>query len=184
MKFLTGLEAKLLVSGVALEEYEGNAAESGEDHVNTMHRYVQSVPGSVFAISITAPRNLAPAPHDILRCDVYLDGKYAMNRMCDLTNTPADTPYNVLIDRLDHMTPRGREVQLLEFSQLSTTDNPIPATAKPDRFKHLGLVRVRCRWARKVSAPYIDMRDSFTPTVDTGIPEKCLKGRSISTRVR
>lgn len=180
MKLESGLEIKLLVAGVALHEYEGEAEENGAEAAVNLTRYVEAVSGSTFAIRITMPPGLAPGPDDCLCCRIYLDGKYATTRCCD-ASCYATKPYIFNIQGVDRQTPRGRELQRFLFSQLRTNDDsPSAIKSKPEDFKKLGLVNTRLFWCRKGGPARPAVQDSFKPAIDTSVPEKCLKGRAIS----
>lgn len=181
MKLESGLEVKMLVAGVALQEYEGEAEETEVAATPTLTRYVEAVPGSKFEIQFLAQtRFTAPAPNDSVCCRVYLDGKYATGSVLD-ANFFARAACTFIIPGVQTHTSRGPELQRFLFAQLNTSDDPTAATqAKPKDFKSLGLITTKFTWCRQNGTNIPVLKDSFKPAIGTSVPEKCLKGRAIS----
>lgn len=69
-------------------------------------------------------------------------------------------------------------------AEILPDDNPV-GTAKLADYKDLGEVEVRCYWARKTAGTHTnDSQSTASQDVSASIPEKCLKGRAISSRAR
>jgi hypothetical protein len=65
-------------------------------------------------------------------------------------------------------------------AESSQDDGPV-GKAKYDDFKHLGEITVRFVWVRPVGSPYVCLNKRSESTIGLGVPEKCLKGRAISS---
>lgn len=186
MKNVCGLEVKLQVAGVALEEYKADKGDSSDVYtgpVSNMTRYVEAVSGSTFGIHIFAPLSIVPKIGDTAVCTIYLDGAIATSRLCDSLSFN-HVPYSMLLHGIDSQTPHGRTLQRFTFAQLETNDDPLPANLKPEDFKDLGTVTVKCTWGRRISEPVRSDAPSFQSAAGTAISEKCLKGRAISNQAR
>jgi hypothetical protein len=184
MKIGSGLEVKLTIAGVGLQEWE----ETSDAEIETakmddaMSRFVLAVPGSTFAISIHVPRGVATNAQDRLRIHVYLDGKKATHGSYSAKKM-LGKDFSAVCEGIKVVTPPGRELRRFQFSQLETHDDPTSADIDPKQFEELGTIRVDCRWVRKSPAHNAPQK-SFEPLVDTSIAEKCLKGRAISNYTR
>lgn len=181
MKLDSGAEVKLMVAGVAVQEYQSTSEDDNPKDGQTCTRYVEAISGSNFALHLSFPTRIVPMPaKDCIRIQVYLDGKHATSRV--LQGTYRTSPF--LLEGIDEMSSRGRELQRFTFAQLTTHDCPPTANTKPEQFQDLGVVAVKCTWCRVESATYHQLSDAFQPAAGTSISEKVLKGRAISNQAK
>lgn len=181
MKAVGGIEVKLRVSGASLEEYEVPAEEDAAEDGKALTKYVEAVSGSTFAVRIVLPACATLRPDDGVACNVYLDGEFVTGRSC-YSSQYRSAPFILLIEGIDSMTPRGRELQRFTFAQLKTIDGPLTANTKPEHFKDIGTIMIECTWCRQVPTRYADFKEVPKTAIGKSIPEKCLKGRAISNQ--
>ncbi|KAK4954399.1 hypothetical protein LTR10_007830 [Elasticomyces elasticus] len=161
---LPGARVTIKVGGQVLKEYEDN---SDELYIPNFGRcYVEASSGAEFEIGLAfdyASIN-APSPLDSLVCRVYLDGTDTTSRVLDIQGNGYRR--GCLID--------GRP-------ENSAADDGPAKSIKPETVVELGEVRVDFFWFRNAGAavPCQTLPD-FKPTIEGGLPEKCLKGRAVS----
>lgn len=182
-----GFEANVCRDGVPLEEHEGDAESSAEGM-----RYIEATSGSNFTISLRVePHRMKQKLEDHIACEVRLDGSFACSWIYSVTKPNT----NSITGRTG--TIHGQHViEKFEFGDLVTSmpiasrqcltiltwidDGPVGTIQKED-VQHLGEIHVLLRWIRRLSSRPEVHRPLNNEAKDS-LPEKCLKGRSISNR--
>ncbi|EGP88721.1 unnamed protein product [Zymoseptoria tritici ST99CH_3D1] len=183
--FLKGVSVKLLVDGIQLEEYNDEDSIDGEE--DTCTRYVQVVPNSTFKIAVQIESNFRYRLDDLV-VEVSLDGE----RVDDLvisSDPNRNTQYKELLGP-KAFTKGKWQRQPYTFGSLDTTDEslkPDRAAKLKDLLSRLGevsvkLLRVKARPGTLSNADEKKARGLRTSEIGNAVPEKALKGRSISNK--
>ncbi|KAF2215079.1 hypothetical protein CERZMDRAFT_94502 [Cercospora zeae-maydis SCOH1-5] len=177
------LQAHILVHDQPLAEYDD------EDTVPTNTRktkFVEAEEGCSFAVRVVTQPQLARSPDDCVSFQVYVDGKPVGGKIIETGNKYA--MQSAFKKGLERNTATGSTEEEFRFTHLRTSkshyDGPV-GKAKHADFKHLGEIRVCCFWARKVghADEQKHLPDACLATAaKVAVPEKCLKGRAISSR--
>ncbi|KAK4896973.1 hypothetical protein LTR27_005220 [Elasticomyces elasticus] len=175
---LPGARVTIKVGGQVSEEYEDN---SDELYIPNFGRcYVEASSGAEFEIGLAFDYASikAPSPLDSLCCRVYLDGTDTTSRVLDIQGNGYRR--GCLIDGRPENVGGRHYKRPMTFAELITDDGPAKSI-KPETVAELGEVRVDFLWFRNAGAavPCQTLPD-FKPTIEGGLPEKCLKGRAVS----
>ncbi|KAK3697252.1 hypothetical protein LTR37_017564 [Vermiconidia calcicola] len=175
------IDVTVRVNGADLQEHDDT--EHNEEYLKGV-KYVECVPETDFAVHLHVRKSqLGGYNKDQIRCDVYLDGEFAIARLPNPYSTPAassEWDFGAV-----ESTINGRCIkQNFAFARLRTDDGP-SKDLKPIDFKQQGEIKVKCTLVRtrKLSKMVTHDVASFKRAGDEVLPEKCLKGRSISNQV-
>lgn len=170
------LHAHVWVDGQQLAEYDDEDTFLSK---TTKSKYIEAVAGSTFSVRVTTSPAMARDRRDCLVANVYLDGKYVAGKIINTGDPEADQTREVT-GWASNCKTMGSILQKMQFAQLQTTDAPV-GKQKAEDFKHLGEVSVKCTWGRRTGETGRIGTDKFKPAIDSSVPEKCLKGRAISS---
>ncbi|KXT08934.1 hypothetical protein AC579_9359 [Pseudocercospora musae] len=167
---------ELTSAGHLLQEYDDEDSAMG----STVSAYVEVVEGSNFVVRVTVRPNIAPSPKDELQVRVKLDGKYVTGMVYSLQSNRGEQTTWYLEGR-DRNTSRGVVMERFQFAHLQTNDGPL-GKEKVEAFKHLGEVKIGLAFVRRSGEAYVVQDDSrFVSAFASNVPEKCLKGKAISS---
>ncbi|KAK5720874.1 hypothetical protein LTR15_006836 [Elasticomyces elasticus] len=153
-----GLKATLRVDGASLREY---ALDEDEDESDEK-RYVEVVAGSEFSVGVRFDAGF-PYRNDAIAVRTFLDGQYATG----LVIVPKRKPPGTLEEMKSVKMPK--------------TDDSKATGSTLDLVKNMGVIRVECRRGTS-SITSSSTGNHFQSHAGKGIPEKCLKGRAISSQ--
>ncbi|RMY19226.1 hypothetical protein D0867_04805 [Hortaea werneckii] len=181
---IEGLRVSIRVGGSDLQEYD-DATDHLDEPSNAV-KYVEASSGSIFKVHTRIKRSgsrrlQSPSKADSLHYTVILDGRRITSVISRVNDQKDDYSQNI-----DGVT-ENHDGQFLrrpfQFADLTTNDG----TSKGfdvQRMKGLGEIRFEVRWCRAGKrVPAADR--SISEVRNTGqeaIPEKCLKGRAISSQ--
>lgn len=181
---IEGLRVSIRVGGSDLQEYD-DATDKLDDPSNAV-KYVEASSGSIFKVHIRVKRSgsrrlQSPSKADSLALSVILDGQRITSENSRVNNQKADYSEDIdgVIENHD-----GRFLRRpFQFADLATNDGASKGF-DVQTMKGLGEIRIEVRWCRLgKSVPATD-RSIFgvRNTGQDAIPEKCLKGRAISSQ--
>ncbi|KAI5362322.1 hypothetical protein Slin15195_G059730 [Septoria linicola] len=169
------LQARILVNGQFVAEFDDEDAFPSNKEKT---KYIEAEAGTNFTVMVTTNAHMARHAEDCILSHVYLDGKYATNKIITTGNV-----YGIQwakMDGIDRNIGSGSTKEKFQFAALQTTDAPVGNTKKAD-FENLGEIKVKCWWIRKKGNISEDGVNTFKSACGDGVPEKCLKGRAISS---
>jgi hypothetical protein len=193
-----GVEITVDVNSTPLNEYPDHDAAEGDPLKGVA--YVEAVDGAEFSINFIFRRNKLRRleKNDVVVAEIWMDGKYVTGPICPVMS---DIQYECKILGTTHLADEKRVVlEPFIFAPLQTGEQSSPRSdahvakdasddsssqhLNPENFRELGEVKVTCCYCRPAAESELDKRGR---TVDLGalntLPEKCLKGRSISSSV-
>lgn len=169
-----GLTVSLRVNGTDLQEYDDDADQLYIPSHGI--KYVEATPGANFQVHVHARGLRWPKPHDSVECAVYLDGKWVAGKVLNM-KTVCD------IDGVTEKRDGGYYHRKFEFCDLQTNDASVKGVDMK-AIKNLGEVKVVCHWVLR-DVKDKDYEESWGEADQPeSVPEKCLKGRSISSKAK
>ncbi|KJX98147.1 hypothetical protein TI39_contig429g00043 [Zymoseptoria brevis] len=179
--FIKGVSVNLRVEHADLEEYDDEDTIDGDEQTCT--RYVQVTPNSTFKIRVTVESNFRYKLDDLL-VTISLDGEKVVSYIAYADPQKNKVQYSY--DDVKAFKNGTWQSQKFTFGSLDTTDE----TLKPDRAAKLkdllsrlgevsvSILRIKAdRVSREM--PRVARQAS---EIGTSVPEKALKGRSISNK--
>ncbi|CAK1364259.1 hypothetical protein CB0940_12244 [Cercospora beticola] len=171
------LQVHIMVRKEQLTEYN---YENHPPTANHATKYIEAEEGRNFAMSVRTDPQMARVQQDCVAAHIFFDGKHVGGSILETGRRQASQWF--MRDCYERNTASGSTSEKYCFASLQTNDNPV-GTAKLADYKDLGEVEVRCYWARKTAGTHTnDSQSTASQDVSASIPEKCLKGRAISSR--
>ena len=181
---IEGLRVSIRVGGSDLQEYD-DATDKLDDPSHAF-KYVEASSGSIFKVHTRIKRSgsrrlQSPSKADSLHVTVILDGRRITSVVSRLNNQKDD--YSQAIDGVTENHGGKFLRRSFQFADLTTNDGASKGF-DVQRMKGLGEIRIEVRWCRAgKSVPATDRSSSgVRNTKQEAIPEKCLKGRAISSQ--
>ncbi|KAF2430701.1 hypothetical protein EJ08DRAFT_649487 [Tothia fuscella] len=179
-----GLSVQILVNGVPREEHpEPNDAQA--DGRTTCVRYIEAVSGANFAIRVKFESRFQYRHCDFC-ASIYLDGVLAKKPLwlkTELAGVTHGSPNIRDIEGVESISGNSWNMSKFLFADLDSNDSSLQSLDKDlkDRLEDLGEIKI-CLRRVKVTSKNEDYQLDRTPglTNNATIPEKALKGRSIS----
>ncbi|GIZ45787.1 hypothetical protein CKM354_000894000 [Cercospora kikuchii] len=171
------LQVHIMVQQEQLTEYNDENVPLTIDHAT---KYIEAEEGRNFAVSVRTNPQMARLQQNCVAAHIFFDGKYVGGSLLETGRRNASQW--MMRDCYERNTASGSMSEKYCFASLQTNDNPV-GTAKLADYKDLGEVEVRCYWVRKTAGTHMnDANSTASRDVAASIPEKCLKGRAISSR--
>ncbi|KAK5688698.1 hypothetical protein LTS10_000676 [Elasticomyces elasticus] len=167
-----GLCVTITVQGVDLPEY---IVDEEHEDADTGKRYVEAVPDTQFGVALYFSDDF-PYPGDDVEATVYLDGQ-RVRRACPQGHDGR----RIVIGYSRNFQDGQWTKRQFEFADLQTSDCTTSST-QPNDLQALGTVRVVFkRGVKCATRPHHKITNEIRSRTEV-IPEKCLKGRAISSR--
>ncbi|KAI7596034.1 hypothetical protein KC316_g99 [Hortaea werneckii] len=181
---IEGLRVSIRVGGSDLHEYDDTTNQL-DDPSNAV-KYVEASSGSIFKVHTRIKRSgsrrlQSPSKADSLHCTVILDGRRITSVISRVNDQKDD--YSQDIDGVTENHDGKFLRRSFQFAELTTNDGASKGF-DVQRMKGLGEIRFEVRWCR-AGKRVPDAGRSISGIRNTGpeaIPEKCLKGRAISSQ--
>ncbi|KAM3416597.1 hypothetical protein BST61_g8188 [Cercospora zeina] len=172
------LQAHILVNSRPLTEYDDEDTSPTNTHKT---KFVEATAGLSFVVRVITSPRLARSPEDCVSFYVDLDGKYVGGKFLETGNKYA--VQSACKSGFERNTATGSTQEKFRFTHLQTNDSPV-GKAKHADYKHLGEIRVRCFWVRKIGRASDEQNERPNAYLAgaAAVPEKCLKGRAVSSR--
>ncbi|KAI7232228.1 hypothetical protein KC352_g15232 [Hortaea werneckii] len=184
---IEGLRVSIRVGGSDLQEYDDLTDQSVDP--SKAVKYVEASSGSNFLIHTRIKRSGSrrlqpPSKADSLQCDVSLDGRCIARHISDINNHKDD--YSKDIDSVTENHDGKFVRRLFQFADLTTDESNDDASKWLDvrKVKSLGEIQIKFLWCRTGKTIPADERSNrhVRYSGQNAIPEKCLKGRAISSQ--
>ncbi|RMY73677.1 hypothetical protein D0863_03724 [Hortaea werneckii] len=184
---IEGLRVSIRVGGSDLQEYD-DLTDVLDDPFNAV-KYVEASSGSNFMIHTRIKRSGSrrlqpPSKADSLQFDVSLDGRCIARHISDINNHKDD--YSKDIDSVTENHDGKFVRRLFQFADLTTNESNDDASKWLDvrKVKSLGEIQIKFLWCRTGKTIPADERSNrhVKYSGQNAIPEKCLKGRAISSQ--
>lgn len=191
---LPSIDVTVCVNNRALHEYED--VEDQSSTARRTLRYIEASPGSNFFVRavIDSKRLPKPTPLERLVCCLYLDGKEVKSTLVTENASTATIDLRGLennerctMERFKFAELMTSESKTASLSVHYNVSNPgleegLTAGLDAKRFTQLGEIRVEVKWVRLTGVKMNERTGpTFEPLVKDLLPEKCLKGRALSS---
>ncbi|KAI7287300.1 hypothetical protein KC345_g728 [Hortaea werneckii] len=182
---IEGLRVSIRVGGSDLQEYDDASATDNSGYLPKAIKYVEASSGSHFLIHTRVKRSgsrrlQSPSKADSLQCDVFLDGQHTTGLVSCINHHKDDYSKDIESAYENHNGKFMR--RSFQFADLTTNDG---ASKGFDvwSMKSLGEIQLEFRWCRTgKTIPAEQANLHVRHAEQNAIPEKCLKGRAISSQ--
>lgn len=172
-----GLEVAIHANGAALEEHDDPEHPATRTATTA---YIEAPSDAAFSVKVSTcwQQLRLPAPNDALSISVYLDGEWVRCKVVDVNKGSSDCTINGALELIGAGSSAEKEFR---FATLRTDEGSVKEW-NVEAMKSLGEIKATCRWVRKQGISMEPARRSNAASEGADVPEKCLKGRAISSR--
>jgi len=190
---LPWIDVTVCVDQRPLHEYDDIEGQAATAHKGL--KYIEASFGSNFLVRAVVDTKRLPKPTGVERvvCCLYLDGKAFKSTLAMENASPAT------INMLGLENNERSTMERFKFAQLVTSesktawpslhnnaanpglDESSAAGLDVKPFTQLGEIRVEVNWVRLTGVTMTTRGPTYEPLVKDTLPEKCLKGRALSS---